>query len=87
MQAEHWPAKQVICVETPVFLCQSYFVVFLQVKVKRRRLEWCTAELRALLTRVYHRTWTGGRWMFENMGNAWVRRLKACVAAKGVFFE
>ena len=26
------------------------------------------ASLRALLTRVYHRTWTGSRWMFENMG-------------------
>ena len=37
------------------------------------------AELLALLTRVYHRTWTGSRWMFENIGNAWVRRLKACV--------
>ena len=23
--------------------------------------------------------------MFETMGKAWVRRLKACVAAKGVF--
>ena len=45
------------------------------------------AELRALLTRVYHTTWTGSRWMFEKMGNVWVRRLKACVAAKGGFFE
>ena len=45
------------------------------------------AELRALLTRVYHRTWAGSREMFEKIGNAWVRRLKACVAAKGGFFE
>ena len=45
------------------------------------------AELRALLTRVYHRTWGGSREMFEKMGNAWVRRLKASVAAKGGFFE
>ena len=36
-------------------------------------------ELRALLTRVYHRTWTGSREMFEKIGNASVRRLKACV--------
>ena len=45
------------------------------------------AELRALLTRVYHRTWRGSREMFEKMGNAWVRRPKACVAAKGGFLE
>ena len=45
------------------------------------------AELRALLTRVYHRTWAGSREVFEKIGNAWVRRLKACVAAKGGFFE
>ena len=45
------------------------------------------AELRALLTRVYHRTWAGSREMFEKIGNAWVRRLKACVAAKGGKFE
>ena len=45
------------------------------------------AELRALLTRVYHRTWAGSREMFEKIGNAWVRRLKACVAAKGGFLE
>ena len=32
MTAEHWPAKHVICVEILVFLCQSYFVVLLQVK-------------------------------------------------------
>ena len=43
------------------------------------------AELRALLTCVYHRTWAGSREMFEKIGNAWVRRLKACVAAKGGF--
>ena len=35
---------------------------------------------RALLTRVYHRTWTATRWMFEKMGTA---RLKACVSARG----
>ena len=45
------------------------------------------AELRALLIRVYHRTWAGSREQFEKTGNAWVRRLKACVAAKGGFFE
>ena len=45
------------------------------------------AELRALLTRVFHRTWTGSCWMFENVGKAWVRKQKACVAAKGGFFE
>ena len=45
------------------------------------------AELLALLTRVYHRTWAGSREMFEKIGNAWVRRLKACVAARGGFFE
>ena len=44
------------------------------------------SELRALLTRVYHRTWAGGREMFEKIGSAW-GRLKACVAAKGGFFE
>ena len=36
--------------------------------------------------RVYHRTWAGSRDMFEKIGNAWVRRLKACVAARGCFF-
>ena len=45
------------------------------------------AELRALLTRVYHRTWAGSREMFEKIGNAWVRKLKACVAAKSGFLE
>ena len=45
------------------------------------------AELRALLTRVYHRTWASSREMWEKIGNVWVRRLKACVAAKGGFFE
>ena len=45
------------------------------------------AELRALLTRVYHRTWTGSRWMFERTGAAWIRRLQACVAAQSGFFE
>ena len=45
------------------------------------------AELRALLTRVYHRTWAGSREMVGKIGDAWVRRLKACVAAKGGFFE
>ena len=44
------------------------------------------AELRALLICVCHRTWTGGRCMLEKMGNAWLRRLKACVAARGGFF-
>ena len=34
------------------------------------------AELRALLTRVCHRTWAGSREMFEKIGNAWVRRLE-----------
>ena len=43
-------------------------------------------ELRALMTRVYRRTWAGSSEMFENIGNAWVRRLKACVAAKNGFF-
>ena len=38
-----------------------------------------SSQLRALLTRVDHRTWTGSRWMFEKMGKAWVRRLQACV--------
>ena len=32
MKAEHCPAKQVIRVEILVFLCQSYFVVLLEVK-------------------------------------------------------
>ena len=32
------------------------------------------AELRALWTRVCHRTWAGSREMFEKIGNAWVRR-------------
>ena len=45
------------------------------------------AELRAPLNRVYHRTWSGSRWMFEKMGAAWVRRRKAYVAANGCFFE
>ena len=45
------------------------------------------AELRAPLTRVYHRTWAGSREIFDKKGNAWVRRLEACVAAKGAFFE
>ena len=45
------------------------------------------AELRALLIRVHHRTWAGSREQFEKTGNAWVRKLKACVAAKGGFFE
>ena len=45
------------------------------------------AELRALLTRVYHRTWAGSREMFEKIGSAWVLRLKACVAAEGGYFE
>ena len=45
------------------------------------------AKLWALLTRVYRRTWAGSRETFEKIGNAWVRRLKACVAAKGGFFE
>ena len=45
------------------------------------------AELRALLIHVYHRTWTGSRCMFDKMGQAWVRKLKDCVAAKGVFCE
>ena len=44
-------------------------------------------ELWALLTCVYHWTWTGSRWTFEKMGAAWVRRLKACVAAKGGCFS
>ena len=43
------------------------------------------AELLALLTRVYQRTSTGSCWMFEKMIAAWVRTLKACVAAKGGF--
>ena len=41
----------------------------------------------ALLTRKYHRTWAGSREMFEKIGSAWVRRLKACVAAEGGYFE
>ena len=52
---EHWPAKQVICVEILVFLCQSYFVVLPQVKnqhltapAKRRHLDWCTSMLERL---------------------------------------
>ena len=45
------------------------------------------STLRALLIPVHHRTWTGSRWMFENMGNARVRRRKACGAIKGGFFE
>ena len=44
------------------------------------------AGLRALLARVCHRTWAGSREMSEKIGNAWVRRRKACVAAEGVFF-
>ena len=39
--------------------------------------------LQTVLTRVYRRTWTGSCWMVEKMCNVWVRRLKACVAAKG----
>ena len=45
------------------------------------------SEVRALLTRVYLRTWAGSRGMFEKIGNAWVCKLKACVAAKDGFFE
>ena len=37
--------------------------------------------------RVSHGTWTGSRWIFEKMGAAWVRRLKAWVAARGGFFR
>ena len=44
------------------------------------------AELGALLTRVYHGTWTGSGWIFEQMGKAWVRRLMASVAARRCFF-
>ena len=44
------------------------------------------AELRTSDPRV-HRTWTGSCWMFENVGKAWVRKQKACVAAKSEFFE
>ena len=43
------------------------------------------AELRALLTHVYQRTWTGTRWMFEKIGAARVRKFTACVAAKRSF--
>ena len=39
------------------------------------------------VTRVYHRTWAGSREMFEKIGNAWVHRLKPCVAAKGGYCE
>ena len=45
------------------------------------------SEMRALLTRVCHRTWTGSPWMFAKMGAAWVRRLHACVAAGGGFLN
>ena len=45
------------------------------------------AELRALMTRVYHRTWAGSREMSKKIGNAWVRRFLACVASKSGFFE
>ena len=38
-----------------------------------------------ILTPVYHRTWAGSREMFDKIGNAWVRKLKACVAAKKRF--
>ena len=38
-------------------------------------------------TRVYHIIWTSSLWMFEQMGSAWVRRLKASVAATCGFFE
>ena len=38
-------------------------------------------------TRVYHRTWTSNRWMSGEMGKAWVRKLKACNAAKNGLFE
>ena len=39
----------------------------------RRSAPASPAELRALLTRVYHRTWAGNREMLEKIGNAWVR--------------
>ena len=59
----------------------------LKVQLVRHPAPANPAESRALLTRVYHRTRSGSREMFEKIGNAWVRRLKACVAAKGGFFE
>ena len=59
----------------------------LKVQVVQHPAPTSPAELRALLARVYHRTWAGSRGSFEKIGNAWVRRLKACVAAKGGFFE
>ena len=56
-----------------------------------RRGAWCAAvnneagvALRAVLTGVYHRTWAGSRGMVEEMSKAWVRRLRACVAAKAI---
>ena len=45
------------------------------------------AELRALSTRVYHGTWTGGRWMFEKIGAAWVRTLKVGWPPKADFWS
>ena len=55
MKAEHWPAKQMICFEILVFLCQFYFVVLPQVKNqhltapnKWRRVEWSTSTLQCL---------------------------------------
>ena len=39
------------------------------------------------VTHVYHRTWAGSREMFETIGNAWLRRLKAWVAAKRRFLR
>ena len=44
------------------------------------------AGYRALLTRVFHRTWIGSRWLFEKIGAPWARMVKACVAAEDVFF-
>ena len=39
------------------------------------------------VTHVYHRTWAGSREMFETIGNAWLRRLKAWVAAQRRFLR
>ena len=55
MKMEHWPAKQVKCLEILVFFCHSHFVVLPLVKNqhltapnKRRRLVWCTSMLQRL---------------------------------------
>ena len=66
-----------------------YSVALPQVKNRQRRTSGgacgahgCWSGLARRRGRV-----SGGRYMFEKMGKAWVRRLKACVAAKGVFLN